>query len=469
MSSSRSSGLREKTLTVVSVLLVGLVALAGFSSAARANLPEADPVPEIINVDGPIADTPEGAELLSLTARYQAQATAGETEEALELAKQIVAVSSQLWGEQSPQLASALTNLAIAQIDAGDIEAAQQNFLGAISMRELYSSSIIDPELMNPLRGLAKTMVAMNAIEEAIPVYERAIHVSHVNLGPNNLEQMDLMGALSRAYFELGEVRDSGKIRDNLYRLQLRNFDKESDQYLDAVLSRARWFASIGDFNSSLLAYKRYFTIVNSRFGKDDKRLVMPMVELAFVTDDPTTTERGDLSAQVQQREKERAIARATRVAEAHKDEDPVLYAQTMAKKGDFAIAFPQIGTPRNARIPYRIAWETLSKSPELIRVRDELFEEPVAVRLVPIVTTPDNTTNSRQEMALYQERGFVNLSFDVNRFGRPVNIAVIESEPAGLMDGIVIRRFRNYRFRPAIRNGSPVATTGMSFRHDFR
>ena len=68
------------------------------------------------------------------------------------------------------------------------------------------------------------------------------------------------------------------------------------------------------------------------------------------------------------------------------------------------------------------------------------------------------------------QQYAYVTMSFDINRFGRPVNVNVVESVPA---DDQELRRrmvnaLRDSRMRPRIREGQPVEATGLVYRFPF-
>ena len=447
------------------IFLLTIAALGVLNAQAR-TAANANAIPEIIDISDSVAATPAGGQLVTLQQQYREQMSSGQLEQALESAKQIVSGSAVVWGENSEQVASALTNLAITQADNAEYGAAQQNFIAAINVREELTGGIVDPTLVNPLKGLATTAMALNDVEQAIPVFERAIHLSHVNLGPNNLEQVDVMDALSRAYYFLGELRRANKIQENLFRLQRRNFERDSDQYIDALLGQARWYGETRDFTRAMLAYKAVVNRMNRAYGELDRRLVEPRVEMAFVAPG-TSIQDQDLGQAAILADKDRAISRAVRIARQTKDADPVLYAQTLAKKGDFHAANFDA---RSARLAYLQSWRELDGDPKLHSIRNELFDAPKPARVIPIRNTHKRVPpNSPGEMALYKDRGFVELQFTVNALGRPITIEVIDSQPAGLMDKTVVRGLRNFRFRPRFVNGRPVATPNQTFRHDFR
>ena len=66
-------------------------------------------------------------------------------------------------------------------------------------------------------------------------------------------------------------------------------------------------------------------------------------------------------------------------------------------------------------------------------------------------------------------ELGTIKVRYDVNAAGVPVNVRIDASEPAGLLDGQVVRGIPNYIYRPAYRDGRPVLTKDVTYEHQFR
>ncbi len=60
-------------------------------------------------------------------------------------------------------------------------------------------------------------------------------------------------------------------------------------------------------------------------------------------------------------------------------------------------------------------------------------------------------------------------LEFDINRRGRPMNIEVIESEPPGAFDRVVIDALRRFRYEPVLEDGEPVVFENARNGFDFR
>ena len=63
---------------------------------------------------------------------------------------------------------------------------------------------------------------------------------------------------------------------------------------------------------------------------------------------------------------------------------------------------------------------------------------------------------------------GAVRLRYDVDSEGRVRNAQVLDGTPAGVFDEAALAAVRSWRFRPARRNGQPVAVQGMTSTLQF-
>lgn len=421
-------------------------------------------VPEVIALSEAVKAQPTGEALAKEQDNFRSLFSDGEFDSALESAKQVVALTSEVWGTQSEQLGQALTNLAIAQTEVSNFVAAQQNFEAAIRVHELADRSLVSPSLINPLRGLASTRVALSDFEEAIPLYERAIHVSHVTAGPSNLNQVEDMDALSRAHFFIGEAKEANTIQEKMYRLQQRNFSTNSDGYLTALDRRARWFTEIGDFTQATYTLRRLERVIAQTYGRDDIRLIQPLIRLSFVTSKQDTSSAG-LTPEIASKEARRAVNRAVRIARVHEQTDPSLLARTLASRGDFLLTTNAVRTAANS---YRESFETIQAHEQIADLADELYAKPKIVAREPIRPVY-HTAAGNLPTGSYPNQGFVEVAFDTNSVGRPIRVRITDSNPAGLMDSAVMRGVRRFVYRPQYVNGKPVVAQGLTFRHDFR
>ena len=89
------------------------------------------------------------AEISRLFALYKESLTSANYLEADTLAKQIIELSIKLYGIESAESAKALTNLAIAQHNNKEYEAAERNYLASINIIE-SASDRLNSALINP-------------------------------------------------------------------------------------------------------------------------------------------------------------------------------------------------------------------------------------------------------------------------------------------------------------------------------
>lgn len=421
-------------------------------------------LPELIEMNADELATPTGQQLTASLDAYRDSLGEDDTQ-ALEAAKQVVALSVELWGDADLRVAQALTNLAIAQGNIGEHSAARGNFVSAIRISEVATNSIVEPILTNPLRGLATSHLALNNKDLAIEVFERAIHVLHVNDGPYNLDQLPILEALSRVYFFRNKISDANDIQDNIFWLQKRKYTEDSDQFVDAQLRRARWYARTDNFYEATLLFRRVERTLSENYGPDDVRLVEPLLELGFVAPRQANNTTSLTYTGVQ--EGRRAIARAARIARLHAEARPELLLRTLTRQADSLMI---AGRTRNARMTYREAWELVQADSGLADLHEALYGKPVAVIRPDIERVFDHQGNALGvDEKIYRDTGYVDVRFDVNEFGKPFNIRRINSEPAGLMDTHVTRSLRRFVFRPAYRDGELVEYHDMNFRHEFR
>ncbi len=431
-----------------------VLSLASPGLHAQANVTA---VPEFIEFTEADPDVPAWAELASAQEAFRINRD-GEAARAIRSAKDVVALARETYGDSHVNVARALTNLAIVQAEDRDFESAIENYTRAIDIRERASGTIVSADLTNPLQGLAGAYMSLGDIDRAIPTLERAIHITHVNEGPESLDQVDILDALSRVHYFNGDLDKSDDLQDAIFRLRARRADDNTDQYLDALRHRAEWHARLGKFSDAIRFYRRLVRAISNEYGKDDPRLVEPLLA------------RADSASMYQDKwggyaGGKRALSQAVKITRAN--ESPARLALTLADQGDWFTARQK---SRDARPPYQEAWQILDADPALHGVRDQLFARPVLIlrsRMRAYYGVRDGIRVARPER--FRERGFVLVRFDVDAFGRPHNVRVVDAEPAAIMDRHVSFRAREFRYRPALENGRPRAFEGLTYRHTFR
>ena len=64
---------------------------------------------------------------------------------------------------------------------------------------------------------------------------------------------------------------------------------------------------------------------------------------------------------------------------------------------------------------------------------------------------------------------GWVELMFDIDENGDPVNIIVVDSDSGDIFDKEAIRALSKWKYKPKIVDGGAVAQRGLKVRLDFK
>lgn len=130
---------------------------------------------------------------------YMDARASGMMQEADILAKQIVERSILSFGRNSKDTARALTSLATLQTSNYENIAAIQNFAAAIDIVETMDSRL-SIDLISPLKAMGAAQLQAGNGDYARDAWNRAVHISHVNLGPHNFEQIETLQAIADLY-----------------------------------------------------------------------------------------------------------------------------------------------------------------------------------------------------------------------------------------------------------------------------
>ena len=387
-------------------------------------------------------------------------------EEADGFAKRVVELSIEIFGINSLDSARALTNLGIAQHHNEDYDAAELNYSAAIDIIE-RTEDRLNSNLINPLKGLGAAQLAAGRPDEAIQSFDRAVHVSHVNEGPHNLMQVEVLQSLAETYLAVGELELAERIQDHVFQLQARDVDLSSVDIVPALENQARWQHRLQLFEKERYTWRKVIDILEDHYGKDDLRLIPPLTKLGKshlyvgVSDmsfhQPTSITSGEIY-----------LKRALRIAEENPDATWQTKEEAMLALGDFYI---MSGKPNRARGMYGEAWELLSGDEEKLKNRRDHLESLIVLQDIspPKYVGIDGEVRSQLPGEDY-EIGTIVYDYAVNTRGFTTDIAMAEANPEGFeaMQQAVLRDLRALIHRPRLEDGTPVATQGLKYTHKF-
>ena len=387
-------------------------------------------------------------------------------DEADTVAKRVVELAIDIHGPQSNEFAKALTNLAIVQFRTEQFDASIQNFESAIEIIE-DNEDRLNAQLINPLKGLGSAQLEYGRPDLASRTFQRAVHVTHVNEGPHNLDQIDLLESIAETFVRMGDLDAAKEAQYTIYALNIRKHELDTPALVPSLLRRAEWQHRAGFIFDERATYRRAIRIIEVNKGKDSLELVEPLIMLGrsyFYADSSGQSTLADSSMS----SGEIYFRRAARIAAESPDSDWQIVAQSSLALGDF---YMYSNNPQRARQVYADTWALLSEDEERLPVRREQLERVVTLRenKLPLYVSSDeaSTAESREEAML---QGSVSFSYTVSTRGRAGDLELTDARPADFdrMINNVQREIRRRIYRPRMLDGAVVDTPGQELEHRY-
>ena len=398
--------------------------------------------------------------------RYKELMSNDILDEADNVAKRVVELAIRTKGPRSRDTAKALTNLAIVQHKNREYVAAQQNFQQAVYILE-DSEDRLAAALINPLKGLGASQLEAGRPDLANRTLGRAVHISHVNEGPHNVQQIELLEVLAESNLRLGEVETAKDIYDTIYSINAREYHGNEFGMVPSLMRRAAWQHRAGYVNDERATYRRIIRIIETRVGKDDLSLIEPLQLLgksyffADTSGTPSTVGTAPTTGEVY-------FKRALRIAEEHPDADWQLEAGAKLALADYYLFGGNLSRARSA---YRDSWELMSADESRHGMRDEELGQVVALRHNPLPqyageAVPALGPNANRDLL----RGSVSYRYSVTQRGRVSGLKIIEAQPPEFesMQNAIQRELRSRLYRPRFEDGEPVVTADIAATHIF-
>ena len=424
-----------------------------------------DPEDEDI-VEPPSQRETDRAEIVRLFASYKEAVGTRNFLEADTLAKQIIELSIKVFGIDSEESAKSLTNLAIAQHGNGEYEAAERNYHASIDIIERISDRL-NESLVNPLKGLGATQLAMGRPQQARQTFQRAVHVSHVNQGPHNKDQIEVLESMAEIHMALGEHKEALNVQEKMYFIQARNMEPDSLDILPALKKQAHWQHRLQMYDRERVTWRRVIQIIERNYSKEDLRLIPPLTSLGksylFIT-----PAEYDMQPEISVSSGEAYLRRANRIADTSPDSDWRIVESTLLSLGDYYVLS---GRPNRASRIFAELWQILGEGDDKLRNRrDHLEKLNVLQKIYPPRFYPVESAERRIPRDGEFETGTVSYGFTIDSSGRPTDIMHIETLPPEFeeMRERVRRNIRHLVYRPRIVDGRMVETPEITYIHEF-
>ena len=417
-------------------------------------------------VEPPSQRETDKEEIVRLFGIYKESINGGNYLEADTLAKRIIELSIRVFGIDSIESAKSLTNLAIAQHGNKEYEAAERNYGASIDIIE-RTSDRLNAALINPLKGLGATQLAIGKPDMARQSFQRAVHVSHVNNGPHNLDQIEVLESMAEIFIAVGEHKQALDMQEKMFSIQARNLDPRSLEILPALKNQAHWQHRLQMYDRERVSWRRVISVLERHHGKEDLRLIPPLTSLGksylFIT--PVEY---DMQPEMSVASGETYLRRANRIADRNPDTDWQILEQTLLALGDYYVLS---GRPNRASRVFGELWTVLSDGEsQLVNRRDHLEKLNILQDIYPPKFYRSEQIDEEFPDEDEFEAGTVTYGFTVNSSGRTTDIRHIETQPPEFTDmrDRVRRNLRHLVYRPRIEAGEMVRTTEITYTHVF-
>lgn len=376
-------------------------------------------------------------------------------EEGEELARSLLLRAEENYGYDATELLAPLINLATVQRVRGRYADALFHYERhiAIAGRRLGYDAL---ELINPLHGIARTHIRMGDYDAAVEPLARALRITHANSGIYSLEQGATRDLLSDLALAEGDLEQANLHQRVQVRAHERRYGPGDLRTVPSLYKLGEWYERTRQTSLQRRAYAAADRIIQSASGEDSLERVQAL--------------RGQASSFLSESRREKAeefFRRALSIVRAHPIQDILQQARLLIDIGDTHTIFNR---QPNARETYREAWELLSADDEALDLRAELLQHPViplrSARL-PVQVPREMSNASRYESQ--PRAGSVVLQLTIEQNGTVSGAQVMESEPSGMIDEVVVAMIKGAKFRPQMRDGEPVRAEDVIYRHRFR
>jgi hypothetical protein len=394
--------------------------------------------------------------------------------EADTLAKRVVELSIQINGLDSHDSAKAITNLGIAQHHTQDYESAMLNFAASIGIIERIDDRL-SAALINPLQGLAATQAANGRPALARQSYQRAVHISHVNEGPHNKQQIETLASIAELHVSMGDFKEAIGIQENIYAIEARKIDPKSLDIIPALENKAKWQHRLHLYSDERVTRRKIIDVIEDHEGKESLALISPLTNLgkSYLFQ---TASQYDYQANVSASSGEIYLRRANQIARKNPDSDWLVVEDTLLTLGDYYILS---GRPNRASKIYQETWAMLTEANDarMLQTRWEHLERVNTLQRVfpPKYYVENEFVNAEQAEEGRPppenfETGTMTFSYSVNANGRIGKLQLLETRPAELIEfgKVAGRSLRRMVYRPRLEEGVLVATPDVVYTHDF-
>ena len=230
--------------------------------------------------------TPEQAAAVARAKALKARVTelqeAGESAEATPLAREALAICEKALGEDHPDIATALDNLASVLQDQGAYREARPLYERALAIRE-KALGVDHLDVASTLNNLASLLCEEAAYAEARLLFERAIAIKEKALGEDHLDVALSLNNLGTLIHALGACREAQRLFERALAIKEKALGKD-DASLAAILNNlAAVLLDQGAYGEARTLFERALALNENALGKNHPLVAANLSNLAML------------------------------------------------------------------------------------------------------------------------------------------------------------------------------------------
>ena len=353
--------------------------------------------------------------------------------------------------------------------------------------------------LVEELTSLGTLLQQQGSHEEAIKVFDRAIHINRINLGLHTVEQVSAIESKIQSYLALDQWQDADLTFEYLYYIQRRAYGTRDPRLIPVLNSIAEWnlrafHLGHGEalgmrLNNALMFWNAAAIMVKTHFGPQDERFVTYLRGIAnssyLLSRNPEMM--ADLGRPQFRNEMEvnrvhlgqpssyeskgfasgaQALNEILRY-EIEKRDDVLALADAFTNLADWYLLF---GRRRAAEEQYGKAWRLLANQPNADALHKAYFG-----RVVPMPSFVGEQKKGYELDAVRQtdeplDSDYADLIFDVTDTGEVRDMRSLSAETEDNKNQLsrLRRVVRTSHFRPIIIDGVPQRSANNVFRYRY-
>ena len=392
----------------------------------------------------------------------------------------------------------------LAEMMAAESEAA----IARLEAIDNYNAVIADLEgdggawngsLVEELTSLGTLLQQQGSHEEAIKVFDRAVHINRISLGLHSVEQVPAIESKIQSYLALNQWQDADLTFEYLYYIQRRAYGTRDPRLIPVLNSIAEWnlrafHLGHGEalgmrLNNALMFWNAAARMVKTHFGPQDERFVTYLRGIAsssyllsrnpeMMADLGRPEFRNELAVNrvhlgQSDSYESRGYASGARALteilryEIDKRDDVLALADAFTNLADWYLIF---GRRRAAEEQYSNAWRLLANQPNADALHKAYFG-----RIVPMPSFVGERNRGYEVDVVRQsdeplDSDYADLIFDVTDTGvvRDVRTLSAETEDNKNQLSRLRRVVRSSHFRPIIIDGIPQRSENNVFRYRY-